>query len=295
MKHLRTSPRLSVITLTRNRATLLDEHLHSLVGQVEENDELIIIDNGSTDKTSDVIDSYRNVLPIRSFVSHAQGYPNLYNLAIRKAQNSIIVFFDDDCIAGTNFLAGHRNAHQDHVTRIVEGQSLSRPSGNIYADMMGDHYQNWFRLYMNKNGELRTFDNKNVSLPRTLFTTYGMYLPALSRGGEDIELGLRFHRNGVPIVFAPHIIAYHHERTTLAGFVRQHLRFAQSDAILSHKLHEKTTVGTFVGYKILLHTKSALRREIMYLRTGNIRYALYLPFLYLTLFFLRIWGYATAR
>lgn len=292
---MKNAPSLSIITLTKNRAALLREHLASIVGQTQTDDELIIIDNGSSDDTPDIIHSFMQKLPIRSFVSHVRGFPRLYNLAIRKARNPIIVFFDDDCIASPNFLAGHRNAHRDGTVRVIEGQSFSRPKGNIYADMMGDHYQNWFRVYMTKNGQLRTFDNKNVSLPRTLFTTYGMYLPSLSRGGEDIELGLRFHHFGIPIVFAPHIIAYHYERTTFAGFVRQHLRFARSDAKLARQIHQETTLTVFVWYKILLHTNSAFRREIRYLRAGNIRDALYLPLLYLTLFFLRIWGYATAR
>jgi len=292
MNHM---PRLSIITLTKNRAPLLKKHLASLVGQTRAHDELIIIDNGSTDDTTGVIRAFRTSLPIRAFRSRLQGYPALYNLAIRKARNPIIVFFDDDCIAGLKFLEGHRTAHKDGVLRVIEGQSYSRPVGNIYADMMGDHYQNWFRVYMTQNGHLRTFDNKNVSLPKKLFTRYGMYLPLLTRGGEDIELGLRFHALGISIVFAPNIIAYHYERTTLRGFIQQHLRFARSDATLARQIHQETTLTMFVWYKILLHTKSAARREIQYMRTGHIGNALYLPFLYLTLFFLRIWGYATAR
>lgn len=286
---------LSIITLTKNRAPLLTEHLQSLCGQIKHGDELIIIDNASTDDTAAVISAFRHELPIRSFISHANGFPKLYNLAIRKARNPIIVFFDDDCIASPGFLAGHRTAHRDGIIRVVEGQSFSRPKGNIYADMMGDHYQNWFTVYMTANGQLRTFDNKNVSMPRRLFKKYGVYLPSLSRGGEDIELGFRFHAMGIPIIFAPHIIAYHYERTTFAGFVRQHLRFARSDARLAHQMNQETTLTMFVGYKIFLHTKSALRRELLYLRSGNIRDAVYLPFLYAILFFLRIWGYATAR
>lgn len=292
---MKTTLKLSIVTLTKNRAPLLRQHLHSLLDQTKRGDEIIIIDNRSTDDTARVIESFRRRLPIRSFVSEANGFPKLYNLAIRKARNPIIVFFDDDCIASPNFLAGHRNAHRDRHIHVVQGQSYSKPSGNIYAEMMGDHYQNWFRVYMTSNGQLRTFDNKNVSLPHALLTKYGAYTPSLSRGGEDIELGLRLHALGIPIVFDPHIIAYHYERSTFQGFVQQHLRFARSDAMLARQMHQETTLTMFVGYKIFLHTKSALRRELRYLQSGNIRDALYLPFLYLTLFFLRIWGYATAR
>ena len=290
-----TLPRLSVITLTKNRAGMLKKHLDSLIGQTKSGDEIVIVDNGSTDNTFDVIKSFEKRLPIRLFTSRALGFPKLYNFAIKKAKNPIIVSFDDDCIAASHFLSRHRAAHTDGNLRVVQGAAKSIPKGNIYADIMGDHYRNWFLMYMTKNNSMRTFDNKNVSFQKSLIVEYGQYATYLGWGGDDIELGLRYHRLGVPIEFHPDILVYHRERTTFTGFVQQHLRFARSDARLARYLKEEKSLSVFVWYKIWLHTRSAVRREGLYLRTGQLTNAVTLPFLYLTLFFLRIWGYATSR
>lgn len=288
-------PSLSVITLTKNRAEFLDSHLHSLLGQCKPSDEIIIIDNASTDITAQVIDTYRTRLPIRSLYTRIRGYSALYNFALKHARNPLVVFFDDDCLAHPDFLNNHRKAHADNVNRVVMGKSISIPKGNVYADMMSDHYHNWFTTYMMQNNTLRTFDNKNVSIPKKLLESHGAFTTSLQKGGDDIELGFRFHQDGVPIIYAPQCIAYHHERTTFSAFIAQHLRFSRSDTILARHRHENISLAAFVWFKIRMHTKTAIRREFSYIRNCRIRNAITLPFLYIVLFFLRIWGYATAR
>lgn len=292
MKH---APKLSVITLTKNRAKVLRQHLSSIVGQTQPGDEIVVVNNNSTDHTQRVIREFADILPIRSFFTKQTGYAQLYNYAIAKCRNPIVVFFDDDCIASPNFLKGHRNAHANNSPHVVQGLSKSIPKGNIYAEIMGDHYRNWVTMYMTKNGKMRTFDNKNASFPVSLIQKYGGYSHKLAGGAEDIEFGFRLSRQGVPILFAPHIVSYHHERDTLRAFIIQHLRFARTDAQLARHLHHETTLSMFVGYKIYLHAISALRREIRYILSGNIVAAMYLPFLYILLFILRIWGYATSK
>lgn len=288
-------PLISVLTLTKNRAELLRKNLQSLVGQTVPGDEIIIINNASSDHTMSVLRSFQSILPIRHYISRAHGFSPLYNAAIRKSKNQILVFFDDDCVADPLFLANHRNAHQGKTPRIVQGKSYSIPKGNIYADMMGDHYQNWLTLHKTKDGTLTTFDNKNVSLPRSVIEKYGNFDLKLGGGAEDIEMGMRLTRHGIPIVLDPTIVAYHHERTSLKNVIAQHVRFARSDAALSKSFPQESTLSMLQAKKILLHLTRAIEREYRYIQTGNIGNALMLPVLYGILLFIRVWGYATAR
>ena len=69
------------------------------------------------------------------------SYPQLYNSGIRHAKNDIVVFFDDDCIAAPHFLERIRNAHIHYPDSVIQGMTESIPKGNIYAEVMGDHYR----------------------------------------------------------------------------------------------------------------------------------------------------------
>jgi glycosyltransferase involved in cell wall biosynthesis len=63
------SPSLSVIISTYNRAALLKEALEALVGQTLSRDEfeVSVIDDGSSDNTSEVAASFSDLLPLKYF------------------------------------------------------------------------------------------------------------------------------------------------------------------------------------------------------------------------------------
>ena len=202
---------------------------------------------------------------------------------------------DDDCIASKNYIAATRRAHHKYKNAVIQGLTYSLPRGNIYAEIMGDHYQNWLRVDTLTGNQMRTFDNKNASVARAVLGVRGGFSDDLTHGSEDIDLGIRLRKKGIKIFLEPSIIAYHHERSTFRGFWSQHLRIAKSEGILDQRLSNKDKIRMLHGRKTLLNATSAVRREINYLRAGRIKDFFLLPPLYLTLLFTRIWGYIKAK
>lgn len=282
---------LSVLIITKNRAQLLSGALLSLVGQLEERDEIVIIDNASTDATPSIIKSFTRKLYIKYYLSHAHGYPRLYNQAIKKSSRDILVFFDDDCIATPGFISAIKLAHHKHPRTLIQGLTHSLPLNNIYAEIMGEHYQNWLKSNLLPDGVgLLTFDNKITSVPRALLIQHGLFDETLSTGSEDIELGHRLRALGVPIRLEPSIMVYHHERDNLKDFLLQHYRIARSEAILDRKSDSTHRVG-LVPRRAWLHITSGLKKEIALIKSGRYNDAALLPVLLLLLLFVRLYGY----
>lgn len=95
---------ISVIIITLNRAELIRETLDSLTRQTRQPDEVIVVDNGSTDGTREVVSSFDGKLHIRYILEEARGIPYARNTGVRNATGDIIAFIDDDCIAVENWL-----------------------------------------------------------------------------------------------------------------------------------------------------------------------------------------------
>ncbi len=287
-------PTLSVITVTKNRAPLLAKALESLVGQCKKGDEVIVVD-ASTDNTPEIVAGYKKRLPLRYIRYFTPGYPAFYNKAARVARGDILVFFDDDCVASRSFLANIRRAHQKNPDSVIQGMTYSIPKGNLYVDIMGDHYQNWLAMMTLSGNHMKSFDSKNASLPRKLFWQHGGLSSKMHRGSEDIELGMRLRRHGIPILLDRTIIASHHERTTFRSFIAQHKRFAASEGYLDKVLPRSDRLGIVPAKKLFLHLRSFAKRERMLMTSGQWRQALFLPCLYGMLAIIRVWGYATNR
>jgi hypothetical protein len=96
---------ITVGVITRNRARDLAEMLESLTRQVRSPDEVLIVDNGSTDCTQEVLEQFRERLPIRCEFLPGANIPAARNIVVDRAANEIISFVDDDCITEPRWLA----------------------------------------------------------------------------------------------------------------------------------------------------------------------------------------------
>ena len=95
-------PIVTIIMATYNRAHFIKETLISIQNQTFENWECIIIDDGGTDNTQDVIKSIlendRRFQFVKRNENYQKGLPGCRNFGLDLAKGDYIVFFDDDDI-----------------------------------------------------------------------------------------------------------------------------------------------------------------------------------------------------
>ena len=100
---------VSIIIPTFNRADLLRYSLNSLVSLNCNNElfEIIVVDNGSTDKTKEVIHEYINNYPYHIIKYYYDDIPGLLSGRHRganEAKGDILAFIDDDVLVSNNWL-----------------------------------------------------------------------------------------------------------------------------------------------------------------------------------------------
>jgi len=96
---------ITVGVITRNRAEDLAQMLDSLTRQQRPPDEVLVVDNGSTDHTKAVLDRFSDRLPIEYRFLAEANIPSARNLVINEAAHDIVSFIDDDCISEPEWLA----------------------------------------------------------------------------------------------------------------------------------------------------------------------------------------------
>ena len=88
------SPKVSVIVPTYNRADRLERALNSIVSQTYQDFELIVVDDGSTDKTSKVMKSFPKAQYL--YIKKNSGVSKARNVGLAFAKGELICFLDSD-------------------------------------------------------------------------------------------------------------------------------------------------------------------------------------------------------
>lgn len=212
-------PAVSIVIPTRNRAARLSRLLDALARQTTaaEDFEVVIVDDGSTDETAEVIASVtkRGHLRLRSASGGGDGPAAARNRGWRLAEGPLIAFTDDDCEPAPDWLERGLAAWGGDEMRIVQGRTLPNPTDAAGAGP----------LARTKRIEEASpfFQTCNVFYARELLERLGGFDESYRRpAGEDSDLGWRALEAGASRYFEPAAIVHHAiESRSPAEFLRE--------------------------------------------------------------------------
>ncbi|MFY7742526.1 MAG: glycosyltransferase family 2 protein [Flavobacterium sp.] len=153
--------KLSLIITTYNSEVWLQKVLVGYSIQTEQDFEVVIADDGSNEKTKEVIDSFKNVFkyPIIHVWQEDQGFQKckILNKAILKTTTDYLLFTDGDCIPRKDFVAQHLKHKEEGY--FLSGGYFKLPmetSQKISLDIIKS--QDCFSIsWLIKNGVPQTF------------------------------------------------------------------------------------------------------------------------------------------
>ncbi len=85
---------ISVVIPTYNRANLLRRSITSVLSQLQDDDEVIVVDDGSRDNTREVIAEFGR--QVKSITSEHRGAGVARNLGVQEASRDLVAFLDSD-------------------------------------------------------------------------------------------------------------------------------------------------------------------------------------------------------
>ena len=116
--------KVSVIVPAYNAQKTIGQCIDALLAQTypRESYEVIVVDDGSTDGTADVVKAY----PVKYLYQRNQGPATARNIGVREAQGEIILFTDSDCVPFDNWIAEMTKPFEDKEVVAVKGAYKTR-------------------------------------------------------------------------------------------------------------------------------------------------------------------------
>jgi len=174
--------KLSVIIPTYNRAQLLPNMVRSLFNQSYETVEIVIVDDGSTDDTAEVVERLKsearpNGIELHYRRQENRGAPTARNEGVRQSTGDYILFADsDDIVTQDGIAAGMTRLFQDNLDYVylpvlrVDSQGLETSEsvlGHPFSEADGCLLDfNWHTMGAIYSRELvKTVGDWNPDLP----------------------------------------------------------------------------------------------------------------------------------
>jgi glycosyltransferase involved in cell wall biosynthesis len=206
-------PAVSVVVAARNGAHQLPALFAALERQTLPRDrfEVIVVDDGSSDRTAAVAEASGLARVIRSDVP--VGVRRARNLGIRAARGDLVAITDADTVPDPTWLElGLARMDESGADMIGGGVSIDLgddPSIAALVDAM-----NW--LNQERCVEQGFALTANVWARRDAFETWGYFNEGIeSHGHEDVEWGQRATRGGARLVYAPDVHVSHPPRARM--------------------------------------------------------------------------------
>lgn len=184
------SPLVSVITPTYNRADFIGEALQSVKEQTYEHFEHLIIDDGSTDDTREILAPFLEDARFRYFYQENQGQSVARNLGLAKARGDFICFLDSDNLWVLSKLATQLEIFRQHPEAdVVYGDSITiNHAGKEISRRNMPRFSGYIVLPLLKDN---CVSMNTVMVRQRCFNKIGG-MDINNRLAEDYELWLRF-------------------------------------------------------------------------------------------------------
>jgi len=232
------NPLVSIIIPVKNGSRTIDACLKAIKRSYYKNYEVIVVDDGSTDGTPDILKQHNcRIL----HAERGEGANNARNFGAGNAAGDLLVFVDSDIVVGRETILGIVETLEDNNTDAVVGIYTARHRHETFVSQ----YKNlWVRYsYLKSLPAIDWLFGSISGIKRAAFEKIGGFdVELLARHGhDDIELGKRFVRSRLNIVLNTDVEVEHLKNYTVRSFLKNEFDRSLGFAELAFRLRETSS------------------------------------------------------
>jgi GT2 family glycosyltransferase len=230
---MESEPKVSIVIPCFNRVDRTSECWRALEPSLPEERavEVIFVDNGSTDGTSNFLSGLRGNSAVQ-VIRNAEnlGFAKANNQGAAQARGEFLVFLNNDTVPLTGWLEPMIRVLENDPTAGLVGSKLLYPDGRVQhagvivrekiagkSQLVCDHVHRLSQQdapWVNIQREYQAITAACLAVRREVFHHLGGFDEAFVNGYEDVDFCFRARAAGLKVIYCPKSVLVHHESST---------------------------------------------------------------------------------
>jgi len=230
--------KISVIIPAYNEEAVIAQSIKSLLNQSYPNKEIIIVDDGSKDKTYKIANQFTIYPEVKVLTKPNEGKAKAINYGINHSSGELIMVVDADSKLEKNAMQLMANYFNDPQIAAVAGSVYVANQVNLWTKLQALEYIEGLNMVRNGQALLKLVNI--IPGPIGMFRKNALYEVGLYDNdtfAEDCDVTLKLITKGYKIDFESEAVAYTEAPESLLDLIKQRYRWTRGilQAIKKHK------------------------------------------------------------
>lgn len=210
--------KIALVVGTYNGKDIIVKCVESLLKTNYKNKEIIVVDDGSTDSTQEVLKPYSGRIKILK--KERGGVASARNFAANRTNAELIATTDSDCEVTPEWISSAVSHFKSPEIGAVTGEKKYKIT-NIVSAVRSAEYSVRFS---NRSQEANSIECPCAIIKRDVWISIGGFNEGTKVGGEDTEFGYRLIKKGFKIIYDKNVIVYHDPEESLKMYMKRNYR-----------------------------------------------------------------------
>lgn len=222
-------PKVSILVPAWNEGEGVVTTVEALLKSSYQNMEILVIDNASTDHTTQniksIIKNNTSAIELIYLKEGKQGKGYALNKGIEVAKGEILISIDADCFVPSETIQNFVNHFRDPKVMAAVGNVKIGSTDTIFEVIQ--YLEFLFSFYFKKSdsllGSIYIIGGAAGAFRKKVFEKLGGY--SVTNITEDIDLSFRIQYSGMKIIYAENAVVYTEGAPDFPGLIKQRLRW----------------------------------------------------------------------
>ena len=244
-------PKVSVVVCSFNGNKRIRDCCEALLRLEYPDFEVIVVDDGSTDRTGDTAKEYG----FRVIRTCNLGLSSARNVGLHAAVGEIVAYIDDDAYPDPHWLYYLAFVFRTSDYVGVGGPNLVPAEDGPLAHCVANSPGGPVHILLTDR-EAEHLPGCNMAFRRDALQAVDGFDPRFRVAGDDVDVCWRLQERGWKLGFSPAALVWHHRRNSIRAYWKQQKGYGQAEALLEAKWPAKYNLAGHASWagRIYSHT-----------------------------------------